>query len=101
MKFKNGSENMGWKLLNHETNHSKSRRFEPSGKNKRHTKKLNEGENMNALIQALTKQLDVKDQQLSVKDQLIQEMMKIVAKVANGEPVSQAEARVKLELVKS
>ena len=51
-------------------------------------------------IGILIEQLDVKDQQLSAKDQQIQEMMKIVTKIANGEPVSQAEAKFKLELVK-
>lgn len=63
---------------------------------KKHTKREN---NMQKLIDSLAKQLDVKDQQLSVKDQQIADLTKLINRIAGGETVSQAEARLKLATV--
>lgn len=62
------------------------------GKNKQRTKKDND--NMNVIIQTLTKQLDVKDRQ-------IEELLTIVRKISCGEEVDAKEAKTKLALVHS
>jgi uncharacterized protein (DUF3084 family) len=75
------------------------------GKNKIHAKRET-GQDMNALIQTLQKQLDKKDEQLGKKDEQLQSkdeqiasLMLMMNRIACGDTVSADEAKRHLSLV--